>query len=380
MSRRSVDGALVTTVWRRLRAHGDTLMGARLRVVASGPWTRDWDITDRVRMAVLRSRLAGWMIVLGTVPAVRGTTSGSSAASSENMHQAVAMLVLMPAVGVFLVWRGRRVAEAAFAGSLASVVVLVATARVLTERVGSPAGQDAVFLIPLVLVAVFVERRRFVVLQTAVSVAASAWGTWHRLADDPALGQVVMANSFAFVAVSVVVRVLRDLAHEAVARAKVGEVTDPLTGLLNRRGYERHGVRAFDAAARRGTPLVLLLVDVDHFKRVNDTLGHAAGDELLRRLAELLTSSLREGDYAFRLGGEEFAVLARCSPGQASVICERLRLRVESELPVTVSIGAVEARPEPGDTAADIIWSLVDRADTGLYAAKNAGRNTVRLA
>jgi diguanylate cyclase (GGDEF)-like protein len=190
---------------------------------------------------------------------------------------------------------------------------------------------------------------------------------------------VLIANTFTFVALAVVIRLLRDLAHEAVARAKIGEVTDPLTGLLNRRGFERQGSESWRRRAQQELPLVLMLVDIDHFKRVNDTMGHAAGDELLRRLGVLLTSTLREGDHAFRFGGEEFAVLAYCGAGEASVLGERIRSLVENHLPVTVSIGVVEAIPTADHDATRVLWEFIAKADTGLYAAKNAGRNNIQL-
>jgi len=366
------DGHVVeVSGWERLRA-------VRQWRAAPGGWVSGWDVTDRARMADLRARLAGWLIVAGAAPAVRGAVTGPAGASRAAVA-AVVVLAPMPVIGALLLWRRGRVTEAAFGASLTVVVVLVATARLLTERVGSPAAQDLTFMIPLMLGAVFFERRRTLAVQIAVSVAGSSADTWHRLSHDPAVLQVLMANAFTFVTLAVVIRVLRDLAHLAVARAKIGEVTDPLTGLLNRRGFERSGGDSWRKRALQHLPLVLLVVDVDHFKRVNDTLGHAAGDELLRRLGDLLTSTLRDGDHAFRLGGEEFAILARCQPGQAEAIAERVRQRVERELPVTVSIGAVEVLPAPVQDPGQVLWDVVDQADTGLYAAKTAGRNTVRM-
>jgi len=362
---------VTTAAWRRLPT-------VRRRFLAPGGWVAGWDVTDQARMADLRARLAGWLILAGALPAIRGALTGPAGTSTSAIHAAM-LLTPMPVIGAVLLWRRGRVGETAFGLSQAVVAVLVSTARLLTEQVGSAAAQDLTFMIPLMLGAVFFERRRTLVVQVLVSIAASSVDTWHRLSHDPAVIQVLIANAFTFASLAIVIRLLRDLAHLAVARAKVGEVTDPLTGLLNRRGFERTGGQSWRQRAQHQLPLVLLVVDVDHFKRVNDTLGHAAGDELLRRVGVLLTSVLREGDHAFRLGGEEFAVLARCRPGEAAVIAERVRQLVERELPVTVSIGAVEVQPEDEQDPTTALWDTVDRADTGLYAAKTAGRNAVRV-
>lgn len=341
-------------------------------------WIDDWDITDHARMADLRARLAGAVILAGSVPAVRGILTDRAGDAAAIPGEAL-LLVPMPLVGAFLLWRRGRVGETVFALSLASVCVLVGIVRLRTGQVGSVAAQDVTFLIPVILGAVFFARHRALAVQTLTSVAMSAADTWHRLSREPSVVQVLVANAFTFIVVALVIRLLRELADRAVRQARIGEVTDPLTGLLNRRGFERAGVESWQHRAQEHLPLVLLVVDVDHFKRVNDTLGHSAGDELLRRIGMLLQSALRDGDHAFRLGGEEFAILARCRPGEAPILAERVRALVEKELPAAVSIGAVEIHPEVAIDPTQTLWDVVDRADTGLYAAKAAGRNTVRV-
>jgi diguanylate cyclase (GGDEF)-like protein len=216
-----------------------------------------------------------------------------------------------------------------------------------------------------------------VALMTVVAATGASLLSLHRLAGSGEAPAEVSGGIFTYVLIAVVVRLLRDVAHASVERARRGEVTDPLTGLANRRGFERSGAESWARRAQERKPLVLLLVDVDHFKRVNDTLGHAAGDELLRKVATLLQSTLREGDLAFRLGGEEFAVLVRALPGEAAALGERLRARVEETLPVTVSIGAVEATPGSELDVTARLWRIVDQADGGLYEAKRGGRNRV---
>jgi diguanylate cyclase (GGDEF)-like protein len=148
---------------------------------------------------------------------------------------------------------------------------------------------------------------------------------------------------------------------------------DALTGLANRRA-----LALMDPAVRRlsahDPPASLVLLDIDHFKDINDRLGHAAGDEAIRRVAQLLLATLREGDTVVRWGGEEFVVWL---PGldilRAQAVAEKLRLAVAEAPPpcMTVSIGMAELRL--GESLADAIH----RADHAMYAAKQAGRNRV---
>ncbi|HSN91028.1 MAG TPA: GGDEF domain-containing protein [Anaeromyxobacteraceae bacterium] len=156
---------------------------------------------------------------------------------------------------------------------------------------------------------------------------------------------------------------------------------DALTGLPNRRAFEEALAREVARARRAGTPLGLLLVDVDHFKRVNDERGHPAGDEVLRAVAGRIASAARAGDLVGRVGGEEFALaLPGAGAADAREAGERVRARVADgpvaleggDLAVTVSVG-VASLGEPPEEGPD----LVARADEALYRAKRAGRNRV---
>jgi diguanylate cyclase (GGDEF)-like protein len=153
--------------------------------------------------------------------------------------------------------------------------------------------------------------------------------------------------------------------------------TDELTGLSNRRGYLRALEVGSGLAGRRGLPLSLVLLDVDHFKSFNDEFGHPAGDEVLREVGAVLKGHCREHDTAARHGGEEFAVvLLGSGPADAAAVAERLRAAVAGRRwrrrPVTVSCGAASLAPGLSDPD-----GLVDRADRALYASKRRGRNCV---
>ncbi|MDR9440353.1 MAG: PAS domain-containing protein [Halomonas sp.] len=152
---------------------------------------------------------------------------------------------------------------------------------------------------------------------------------------------------------------------------------DPLTGTANRRHIEPLMEHEARRASRYGTPCTLVMLDLDHFKAVNDTFGHDLGDEVLRRVVETLKERLRDTDVLGRWGGEEFIVLLPDTRGDhARQVAEQLRIRVEqTEMPeaghVTISLGVSEYHP------AESIKDWIKRADDAMYAAKKAGRNRV---
>lgn len=157
--------------------------------------------------------------------------------------------------------------------------------------------------------------------------------------------------------------------------------TDELTGLNNLRAFKEQADTMFAYARRYDVPLCALLLDIDHFKRINDTYGHVVGDRVLQAVAQRLKSSLREADVCGRLGGEEFAVLlAGTDMPEALQIAEKLRAAVQAivvpmngdALHVTISVGVAKADMACLDTAA-----LLAQADAAMYQAKSSGRNRV---
>jgi diguanylate cyclase (GGDEF)-like protein len=157
-------------------------------------------------------------------------------------------------------------------------------------------------------------------------------------------------------------------------------LTDELTKLPNRRALAQRFLQEMQRARRHHNAIAFLMIDLDHFKNVNDTYGHLNGDAVLAELAQILHTGARESDVCARYGGEEFALILHetTEPG-ARVLAERLRAKVAAAtfpggLKLTISVG-VAATDEPA-----LFTQLMDRADQALYAAKQSGRNQVRVA
>ncbi|WP_019562216.1 GGDEF domain-containing protein [Caldimonas manganoxidans] len=175
-------------------------------------------------------------------------------------------------------------------------------------------------------------------------------------------------------------QMLEDL-RRTQEQLKVLAATDALTGLANRRAFHDRLKQEQALIDRKGLPASLLMMDLDHFKHINDTYGHPAGDEVLRHFARLCGQVFRASDLVARWGGEEFiALLPRTTLGEACCVAERLRQALAAQpvvveggvaIPATTSIGVTEMAPlQPlGQTLREL--------DERLYAAKTAGRNTV---
>jgi diguanylate cyclase (GGDEF)-like protein len=163
-------------------------------------------------------------------------------------------------------------------------------------------------------------------------------------------------------------------------KALLSAHTDQLTGLNNRTSFSQSLQHEWDLAKRYSAPFSLLMLDIDHFKKINDTYGHIIGDEALKAVAKIIKETIRDSDAAFRYGGEEFVVLLNntSEPG-SSLLAERIRQNIanlvipveDSTLKLTISLGtAVLSESESGE-------ELLKRADEALYQAKNSGRNCV---
>lgn len=209
------------------------------------------------------------------------------------------------------------------------------------------------------------------------------------LYKEVTLGVVVLASATPFpegtrTRLEIFRRALSLALRNAIAHDNLQRLAalDPLTGVYNRRFGMQRLNEEFSRAVRADLPLAVLMVDIDHFKRINDTYGHLVGDRVLVKVARLVRSLLREGDVLLRYGGEEFMViLPGASCHDAKTLAQRLRHAVEDlvvthgeqSFRVTVSIGAA-SYPEMN---ADTQEQFVHTADERLYRAKQSGRNCV---
>jgi diguanylate cyclase (GGDEF)-like protein len=172
------------------------------------------------------------------------------------------------------------------------------------------------------------------------------------------------------------------VSERTVTAHKTAASIDPLTGMLNRRGFSEACARVIEREAVAGRPVTVLIFDIDHFKGINDRFGHPAGDELLKLFATIVISNLRISDLSGRIGGEEFAALLPCPLEEGVVAAERVREVFEASgivseqgpVDTTVSIGVA------GGPAGTELEVLLAAADTALYQAKRAGRNRVEAA
>ncbi len=176
------------------------------------------------------------------------------------------------------------------------------------------------------------------------------------------------------------------LQEQALIRVHESAVRDRLTGIYNRGAFDDRLQSELSASRRRGTPLALLLFDIDHFKRLNDTHGHQAGDAVIRAVAQSAQATVRAEDVLARYGGEEFAVILRAVSARSAIVMgERLRVAVEdlrtvwndTEIGATVSVGVVHAA---NAKAVESPAAFIAAADAALYEAKRRGRNCVVVA
>ena len=172
------------------------------------------------------------------------------------------------------------------------------------------------------------------------------------------------------------------VSDRAVTVHKTAASVDPLSGMLNRRGFSEACMRVIEREAAAGRPVTVMIFDIDHFKSINDRFGHPAGDEILKLFSTVVISNLRISDLSGRIGGEEFAALLPCALEEGVIVAERVREAFEASgivceqgpVDTTVSIGVA------GGPAGTELEVLLASADTALYQAKRSGRNRVEAA
>ena len=284
---------------------------------------------------------------------------------------AIAMLV-----GVALTLERGRLPGWAFPATCYGASLLIATALYYGDRVDS--AYSFYFVLVVMFAAYFLTRVQLVLQTLFIAVAYPVVTTI--LGGGAQSAQRWLLTVWTAVVVGAFIAILRRRMSGLIRRLSDAARTDPLTGLLNRRGFQAVFDLELERSRRSGRPCALLVGDLDHFKRVNDLLGHPAGDERLQKFARLLELGKRRIDAAGRMGGEEFALLLpETDEHGAYVIAERLRHKVRDafatdQVALTVSFG-VAAYPNHGGSTDQ----LLQAADQALYVAKELGRDRTAL-
>jgi diguanylate cyclase (GGDEF)-like protein len=342
-------------------------------------------------------------------PAAAGSSTGRGPESRVAALTLAALTFVGGLMGILNLTVGGVIRDGAARGVYAAtmtVCLLVAAPLVLRQRAGRWSTFGLVLLGDVIYVVVslcVVDAARFSTpLMLLFSSFVAAWFL------GPAQLSVHMAATFAAcalalapsypdrteLAIQVVVSagmldaaafgvfVLRRRVQRLLEATQALSTTDPLTGLRNRRHLVEQAPRVWRQARRDGTRVAAMVLDLDHFKRLNDEHGHAAGDAVLVAVAAALGATVRPSDVLARTGGEELVVLGLVGdPAEAWQLAERLRAAVAAtraaEHRVTASIGLALVRPQDGDDPADALWRLVDRADAAMYEAKRQGRDRV---
>lgn len=306
-----------------------------------------------------------------------GLCPGSAATDYTAMRIVGAVMI---AVGALIVWRGAALSPSRRPQWIIAPIA-VAVISLLVYFQHDPATNVQAFYALPVLGAFYFHGRRhgFAIVALVVGCYLAVVGIDPR--QQHAVAARVLNMTALLVFVGVLVATLRERIDEAMADLERVAVTDALTGLANRRGFNEVAEREIERARRTGAPLAVLMSDIDRFKRINDEFGHATGDSALEHVARLIAGEVRAADFAGRIGGEEFAVLLPDQRSEdATGIAERLRAVVAASPhpevgQITLSVGVAEL-----DARTPQLSTLLSHADVALYEAKAAGRNCVRAA
>ena len=330
---------------------------------------------------------AGHSIVSGDPARVRAINSALFIASSIVMLLAIVMprdgylnpvaasLFSIATIGVGIAVRFPRVVPDRLLWVLPSLGVLTVTGGILL--VPPVTGTPMFYLWPVLIAAYFGSTRNLILTLLVMTVSL---GAALLIIDDVEASLILWLDTIGGLTVAgIVVQALRAQLNEAVGQLYHSAITDSLTGLLNRRAFDDALAAELARAERSGGLVTAIIFDLDHFKSVNDELGHAGGDETLRRFAAILTADARAGDIVARIGGEEFVVILSDSDEDgARLYAERIGETLQTLTTRhgrAISVSAGIAQLTPGQPAR----SLLALADEALYAAKDAGRNRVAV-
>jgi diguanylate cyclase (GGDEF)-like protein len=324
----------------------------------------------------MRTRVAGGLLIAGGALAWIGIVLPPAASGSEVVIGVLGTAVI--ATGVVMVAIRRRLSDPV----LGVIVALGTIAITVSTREGGGAGtgteDNEMLYLWVALYSFYFFRPALALAQMGVVAGSYAWllSTENVTLGEGATRWTVTVTTL-LIGGLVVLR-LRGSVRELVAELTNRARRDALTGLLNREGLEQRAELELARSRREGTPVAVIVIDVDGFKAINDGYGHPAGDRALARVAELLAAELRVVDAVARVGGDEFTVLLpNTDRATARVIAERLR-RALNEVrdfgsALTLSLGIAVGRG--GRETFDELWRTADRA---MYEAKRAGGDGVR--
>ncbi len=326
-------------------------------------------LPDGAERARVRLRLAGALLFGAGAFTLSAVLAAPDPDTSDHTALRACALAYALAAVVLLAWRGP---PAVVLHALCPLGTAGATAAVAFSE---PVGLTPIFYLwPMLIAAYFLGRREMVAnlvfVTASCGVALAAW-------TDPVLRLATFIAVVVIVGVVTgVIVVLREQVLALVMRLRTLASHDWLTGALNRGAFEERVDAELARVRRTSASLSLVTFDVDHFKRINDSLGHAAGDAALRGVGEVVKAAMRRSDVFGRLGGEEFGLLLPdTDTAGAVVVAEKLRRRLalprDGGPELTVSFGVAEA------TAGLSARAVFAGADRALYAAKRAGRNRV---
>ena len=240
-------------------------------------------------------------------------------------------------------------------------------------------GVGAASLLAVVLGLIIGARLSRRITRVTAAIAAMSQGDLYQRVDEGA-GDEVGTMARVFNQMSKELYESRQRIEQQTVMLRELSIRDELTGLHNRRHFDEQAATAFAHARRYNRPLTIMMCDIDHFKRINDTFTHAIGDDVLRRVAKILQANTRSSDIVARYGGEEFAIVfTESQPAEAHALAERIRERIEAhfwrdvdpDLRVTISVGL------DSDMSRASVSDMLAAADERLYDAKHGGRNRV---
>lgn len=317
-------------------------------------------------LAAYRARIMRLMALAGAV-ALTPFSINDFVQGRPALGTTIMIVVLILAAGAIAIHKGKR-------APIPFSFLLVPMAACIALSLKQQGFYGALWTYPAVLFCYFLLPRRAAIIGSLSLSALAAAMAYLYVPNGPEVTlRFVVTLGLTIVIVNVILNIIGQLQRELMGQA----LTDPLTGAYNRRQMDVSLAEAIERKRRTGAPVSILMIDIDHFKKVNDDFGHPVGDQVLRGLVSLIKNRTRKLDRLFRMGGEEFVLLLPDTPAAAAMKqAETLRKLVsEAKLipqrTVTISIGVAEYWPEQDQEA----W--LKAADDALYNAKDQGRDRV---